>query len=251
VTNTTPTHSDDEESRQAMFELLKRIRNELRSIVPAGLVEVTPADSVILGMFWRSVRLYDGVTILLEQNLPEEAMFLARSAFEESLKLRELGDDTKNRLGLVVTHIKKSIDERRYILADEPEAIAKLHKEERDLADFAKHSGVGRYPSFLSTKAAIERFERTPDSGFYNLTHHFVHGTDFAMNFGRQKVDTGELFVHDRTKTLWIQLGVAIFASLSLVEAAKGAAQVFGWQGVSKLGEIQDEFNGIQNKARA
>lgn len=250
VTNT-PTHSDGEANRQAMFELLKRIRHELRNIVPAEFVEVTPADSVILGMYWRSVRLYDGVVVLLENNLPEEAMFLARSAFEESLKLRELGDDTSKRLGLVVTHVKKSIDERRYIFANEPEANAKLDNEESELAAFAQRSGVGRYPAFLSIRAAIERFERGPDSGLYGLGHHFVHGTDFAMNFSRQKIDTGEMLIRDRTKTLWVQLGVAIFASLSLVEATKGAAQVFGWRGVTKLADLQDEFNSIQDKVRA
>jgi hypothetical protein len=39
-----PTHSDDEANRKAMFELLKRIRDELRNIVPAGFVEVMGVD---------------------------------------------------------------------------------------------------------------------------------------------------------------------------------------------------------------
>jgi hypothetical protein len=162
------------------------------------------------------------------------------------LKLRQLGDEKENRLGLVVRQIQESINKRRQIFADEPAAQLKLDAEEAETRTFARRSGVGRYPNFLSVKAASGRYGRTPDLGFYDLSHHFVHGTDFAMNFSRQRLNTEHVLVHDRTKTLWVQVGVAIFASLSLVDATKGAAEVFGWHGVQALADLQDEFDAIQ-----
>jgi len=56
--------------------------------------------------------------------------------------------------------------------------------------------------------------------------------------------------VHDRTKTLWVHLCVALFASLSLAEAARGTAEVFGWQGADALAAIQDELDEIQQRVK-
>ncbi len=53
---------------------------------------------VIIGwsvdMYVRTKSLFDGLVVLLRANLPEEAMILARSIFEESLRLQQLAADT-------------------------------------------------------------------------------------------------------------------------------------------------------------
>jgi hypothetical protein len=236
--------------RQAMFEVLRRLRDELRRIVPSGNVQGTPFDGVILSMFWRTVRHYDAIVILLERDLPEEAAELSRSLFEESLKLRQVGEDQDRRLALVAQHLQNGITQLRYLFdtADDPAAQAKVTEQERQLAELARRNGVGKYAEFLSPKAAAKRYQRVEDLDFHALTQQFVHGNEIATTFSRDQSTPGVLTVRDRTTTLWVQLGVALFASLSLVEATRGTAQVFGWQGVDALAAIQDELDAIQKR---
>lgn len=41
------------------------------------LFDIRPVDQHMIGMFWRAVRLYDGVLLLLKNQLPEEGAILA------------------------------------------------------------------------------------------------------------------------------------------------------------------------------
>lgn len=250
------TQSADEIDRREMHSLLAQLRQKLQTILPAGFFNVSPADALVLSMFWRSVRLYDAATILLRSNLPEEAVMLARASFEEALKLRELGDNESDRLGLIVRHALDAITEKRNLLVKkdrsaeggDPGVVEQLNDEEAKLMQFATTSGITKIPKFLSVKAAIERYGRTPDLGFYEMSHQFVHGSDLAISFGRTRRGEDELLINDRTSDLWFQVGVAAFVSLSLVEATRGAAKVFGWKGAEEVAALQDLLDPLQNR---
>jgi hypothetical protein len=247
----TDTNSVEVSDRRAMLDVLRRLRAALLLVVPTGsFIDGTPAHGVILSMYWRTVRHYDAIVILLENHLPEEAAALSRPLFEESLKLMELGADSERRLALIAQHVQDAITQQRNLFDNRADldAQARLNEVEQKMADFAKRSGVGKFAEFLSPKAGADRFNRSADWDFYRLTHQFVHGTDVAVTFSREQTSPGELAIRDRTNTLWVQLGVATFASLSLVEATRGTSQVFGWQGVDGLVSIQDELDAIQRR---
>jgi hypothetical protein len=67
-------------------------------------------------MFWRAVRLYDGVLCLVKAHLPEEAAILARSLFEVSLDLRQLEAEPEHREALVYGWINTSLNEQMGLL---------------------------------------------------------------------------------------------------------------------------------------
>jgi predicted O-methyltransferase YrrM len=69
----------------------------VQEITPKNEIEIRTAHGYILGMFWRSRRLFEGAIILLAAELPEESAFLARSLFEESLHLKQIADEREHR----------------------------------------------------------------------------------------------------------------------------------------------------------
>jgi len=71
--------------RDQLAELLQRIKDEARRIYPGGILEIETADGYVLSMYWRSVRLFDGIVLLLRKRLPEESLILARSLFVDAL----------------------------------------------------------------------------------------------------------------------------------------------------------------------
>lgn len=86
-----------------VLPLAEKIFQLVRDSTPKKLSDVNPAVHLhIIGMFWRALRLYGGVLILLKAELPEEAAILARSLFEEALRLQQLAADTKNRNALIL-----------------------------------------------------------------------------------------------------------------------------------------------------
>ena len=81
-----PALSRTNRERSLADDLLSR----LKACTPKTEFEIPTAHVYIVGMFWRAVRLYDGTLVLLKSELPEESALLARSLFEESLRLRQL-----------------------------------------------------------------------------------------------------------------------------------------------------------------
>jgi len=92
--------------------------------------EVPPVTVRIIMMFWRAVRLYDAVIILLQAQMPEEAAILARSLIDVSLQLRQLQAEPENRTSLVFGWINGSITEQEGILKHcvRNEAVAKAEE---------------------------------------------------------------------------------------------------------------------------
>ena len=251
------TNDDD---REEVFALLRSMRQQVDTIVPKDKFETNAIDAVILGIFWRSVRLFDAITILLEKNLPEEASALARSSFEGAMLLQELGHDFANRVGLVLRFVHTAIQNKRGFIHEtarlKPEAadgkfLTELDEEERRLFEFARAQGIKKLPKFLSTKAAAEKFERRDDLWYYEATHEFVHGSDIAISPFRHRVSGDEVALFGRTTKLWLIGGVATFASLSLVQALQGVARILDWKGVERVAAIQDQFGPLLDRVKA
>ena len=69
---------------------------------PQEVIELSPPDSQALGMYWRCVSLFRSLLILHDDHYPEEALFLARSLFEESLQLMQLNDAGTERKRILI-----------------------------------------------------------------------------------------------------------------------------------------------------
>jgi len=84
-----PNATSVEDRWSQMLSNAEAIQREITENTPT-LFDVTISTSHIVSMYWRAIRLNDGIIILLKAELPEEAAILARSFIEISLNLRQL-----------------------------------------------------------------------------------------------------------------------------------------------------------------
>jgi hypothetical protein len=74
-----------------------RLLTLLRTSATEQPHEMPTHYAYILGMYWRCVRLFEATLLLLKSELPDEATIVARSLFEESLRLQQLAADETDR----------------------------------------------------------------------------------------------------------------------------------------------------------
>jgi hypothetical protein len=71
-------------------------------ILLQAIVDSTPKDGFqvsspplrfVVSMYWRARRLYEATLTLLKARMAEESLIVARSLFEESLRLRQIAEE--------------------------------------------------------------------------------------------------------------------------------------------------------------
>ena len=86
-----PNATSVEDRWSQMLSNAEAIQREITENTPTLCdVTISTSTSHIVSMYWRAIRLNDGIIILLKAELPEEAAILARSLIEVSLNLRQL-----------------------------------------------------------------------------------------------------------------------------------------------------------------
>lgn len=232
----------------------KRLLQMARASVPRAEVEVPTHQAYILGMFWRCVRLFDGAFLLLKAELPEEAAILARSLFEESLRLQQLAADPHDQDALVLGWANESITQKIGLLQtarsigldDNIESeLAELAQQRNQLQAYQARRGVKQLRRFASERAAALRFSRADDFWIYEWSHESVHGSDAVWIFARRPTATGAAALHAKTNDPAIQGGFAEFAAGSLTEAVKAASAIFGWPLENELNQPLEQIRNL------
>jgi hypothetical protein len=211
------------------------IEKQVREHTPS-LPSVTPVQSHIVMMFWRAVRLYNGVLCLIKAELPEEAAILARSLFEVSLHLRQLEAEPKNRDALVYRWINDSITEQLGLLKNcvQNEAVAEgntnLEKRRQQTAKDFSGLGITKPLPFLDTKVSAKRFGWSEDKIlFYEWSHESVHGTEAVWMFAKIGMDDGTVGLFGKTANPRALAYITHFAGKSMAQAAKAMFAIMGW----------------------
>lgn len=200
--------------------------------------EIPTHNVYVLAMYWRCVRLFDATFHLLKAELPEEAAIVARSLFEESLRLQQLAADEPYRDALVLGWANSSISERLGLLSlaksiglddDTSEAEGKLNGERRSLQAYQQRRGVARLRRFASEREAATRLGRQSDYWAYALGHELVHGSDVAWMFARRRLAPDVVGLYSKTDAPGIRAAFAEFAASSATAAAVAACAMFEW----------------------
>lgn len=208
----------------------------LRGTASTSAHEMPSHYAHILGMYWRCVRLFDAALQLLKAELPEEAAIIARSLFEDSLRLQQVAADDVDRDALVLGWANDSISERFGLLQvakslglDDDISVAegKLNDQRRVLQAFQLRRGVKKLKRFAAERQASVRFGRADDFWAYSLSHELVHGSDVAWLFARRSQGTDVGGLHAKTSDPGIRAAFAEFAAGSVTAAAKAAAAIF------------------------
>lgn len=205
---------------------------------PTGELELPTARSHILGMFWRTRRLYEATLVLLKAEMPEEAAFIARSLFEESLKLRQMAAEPADRDRLILGWVNRSLDEKVGLLKvakemgldnDIEAGLERLRAERESLQGYCRRHGIVGLASFRSTKDAAVRYGRRENYWMYEWAHDSVHGTEIAWMFARRKVSADTVLFHAKTNDERLRAAWIAFAANSITDATLAACEIFGW----------------------
>ncbi len=235
------------ETKQKVTDLLKRVIEKVKDVRPKNLVEIPTSDIYIMGMYWRSVSLFEAIAVLLEEELVEEALMLARSLFVEALRLAELTGSEKERTALVLGWANYSIEQKKGLIHDAvrigleenpDEVLGQLEQEQQKLQNYQRRRGIGSLRKFLSEGNAALKFDRKDDYWAYVLGHQMVHGTDAAYLFRRRKLKDDTVAVFAKTNEIKVLGGAAFFAARSVLQATQSVVDIFNWTddgGLKKL----------------
>lgn len=222
---------------------------------PKGLFDISPAIYLhIAAMFWRAFRLYNGVLILLKADLPEEAAILARSLFEESLRLQELAGNDKNRDALILGWANSSAGELKGLfevakvcgLDEDPAPTISIIEDRRHkVEETCAQRGIQRSKPFMSVKDAAIMFDRKVEYWIYEWAHEAVHGSEGAWIFSRKVPAQDTAGLYSKNDDPILLGGIAEFAARALVDATKATSAIFGWQLAPGLEEAIGEIERI------
>ena len=212
----------------------ENVHNIIRERTPK-VFDIRPVDQHMIGMFWRAVRLYDGVLILLKNQLPEEAAILARSLFEDSLHLQQLDAEPREKDALIFGWINRSLTEQMGLLHHcEPSesvdnGLTYLQGREKENRKAATAVGVTKFRDFIETKVAAKRLGRGDDILLYEWSHESVHGSEAGWMFSKRMVTEPVVGFFAKNGDAGILSHVARFAARSIVESAKAVFRRMGW----------------------
>jgi Family of unknown function (DUF5677) len=237
----------------SILEKARLVANEV-TIPP---IPTLPHDSVVSHMFWRSIRLYDGICSLLQRALPEEAMMLGRALFEEALRLTEIAESGDARAALLLWWEYKSLKEKiglhevaKALGLDSPwgdiRAATKSYREL--LAKYRHAQGIKKLRPFRDVKIAAMRYGRAHDYWAYSLSHEMVHGSDAYFLFGPRNLSPILVNLSDRTRNPAVIFAVANFSVRSILQAAKAVATVFGPQNTSKIDTLFETSTELEER---
>jgi len=191
----------------------------------------------IIAMYGRGRSLFEGVCVLIEHDLAEEAMILARSLFETSLRLERLAAAPAKRVGLMLGWMHDSttrmiglaraaskVDVELNLL----ETVQGLDERRRSIRDSATAAGIGKFPKFGDELALSKRFGRLEDHFSFLIGHEMTHGSQFAQSVRTQS--EGEvLAIYHKQQVARVSRAVVEFAARSLLLACRSVCEVFEW----------------------
>ncbi len=192
----------------------------------------------VVQMFWRSRRLYEAALVLLDNAQPEEAAVLARSLFEEAMRLMELDEDESKRDARIIGWANDSL-QRKFDLwsdatacgiEDDPApSVTLLQKARARVQLYAVRHGVTRFERFSSVKNAAFKFDRKEDYWVYSFAHQATHGNDGVWVAARRERPEGGVILNAKTEDAHTLSMIADFAIQAMFDSMTAAYSILGW----------------------
>lgn len=203
-------------------------------------MEIKVVDHYVLNMYSRIRSLLEGVGVLLEAQLPEEAIHLSRQMFSDSLYLMEIAREGPNRAALILGAILQSLNEIENL---ERQALSLRVHEERDVERTREHlrdrrrqieayrarHGIGRLKTFPDEKQLATSHKRLEEYIDFQFAHRVIHRADIAQFARSKRSHQGFVQISLRNPDQDWFANVAAFAMRCALHAHAAVASIFGW----------------------
>jgi hypothetical protein len=233
---------------QRVLDLMGRVA-DLVDRIGRGRAERVWHELEILALFDRCRSLHRGVLLLLSEGLVHEAVILGRPLFTDCLALAELANvDEKRRGSLVVgwalaswLHMKGHFLDRRSRGHDVTAELEALAEREREVRRYALDHGYDtkHWQPDGDVKRLADAHGRGDEYGTFLVTQMFVHGTTTVTSERYLQTDEG-IFVVGAPAPIpkrWAR-DAGLWASQSMLNAARAACRLFGWAEPAELAEL-------------
>ena len=228
------------------------------SALPAEGISVTPPDAIAVGMYWRCMSLFRGIVLLLNNNLPEEALMLWRSLFTDSLRMRELEAAGKqDRMAIELGHYASSLErtkervqqaKRLGVAKDTTSELAHIEKQKRNVEIYRKQVGIEKLKRFSSEENLIKKLKLNVDLWTFLYAHGLVHGEDIAQAHRRRKLQPSAYAFFSHTPDPTFLAGVGLAAAQSILDAHEAAGKMFGWQISPELRKLIENLEELERR---
>lgn len=198
--------------------------------IPLGLAQMK---------YVRTRSLFDGVSLLIGNELSVEAMALTRSLYESSLQLMELAsrnDWVPLILGWYIDelqHLRRTLSNAVRVgektPSEEVAEAARYDATEAKIRADLRVGGFGEAQRFEPVRALADRHNRNDDYLNYLMAHTVVHGSAAAVQLRAAHVDEKSIRVHQRGGEPWLPLSCIAFAVRSYVHGHRAGCKLFGW----------------------
>jgi hypothetical protein len=240
-----------------VVNFLREVREAVDSGVLLGESAKLPThDAFILGMYWRSRALLEAVDALLQVRLPDEALIIWRSLFEQSLRLQELGNSGSSRVALLLAWYNAALSAKSGLIkgAERRGWAAVLGLDQSQIEDkrgeiqgyMARHN-VPRLSGFMTDEAASAKFDRDDELWVMRLTGEIVHGSEVAHGSRRRALEDGgvgyDLRDNDPERAAW----VAALAGRSMLLIRQAVGPIFGWPQAALCEALVGRIDGFLN----
>lgn len=235
-------------------KLLVDIGEKMRRGTPIGDFMGPPLGDVPYFLYIRCIRLVDSIAVLLAFFFPEEGMILARSLFDDALKLAQLVD-VSTRQPLSISWKYSSLNEKEGLFKEaircgiecDPDLVRKsLNAERKTLDDHRARLNINPRPFVKSSFALAKRFGRDADYFRYATAHEHTHGSQPAFAFSRSLTPTNAHKISLRTTHRPLVDDVAGFAARSAFQAGCACGSIFGWTDLTQWAELEKRAEALQ-----
>jgi hypothetical protein len=220
-------------------ELMRRVREIVLGHHEGEVVEMTPVDAYVLMMYSRIRSLLQGVCVLLNDRLPEEAIILGREMFTDSLNLMEIASREADRASLILGLISgdcsewEKLDCQALSLGERDESDVRVHehvaKRRKEIEGYRQRHGIGPLKTLRQEKQLAKNHGRLGEYLDFVFAHRMVHRPGIAQAGRTLKRDTEVLAVHLRNPDPDSLAAASPFVMTSALHAHKAVASIFAW----------------------
>jgi hypothetical protein len=219
-------------------ELMRRVREIVLGHHEGEVMEMTPVDAYVLMMYSRIRSLLQGVCVLLNDRLPEEAIILGREMFTDSLNLMEIASreaDRASLLGLISGDCNEweKLDCQALSLGERDErdvsVLEHVAKRRKEIEGYRQRHGIGPLKTLRQQKQLAKDHGRLGEYLDFVFAHRMVHRPGIAQAGRTLKRDTEVLAMHLRNPDPDSLAPASAFVMTSALHAHKAVASIFAW----------------------
>lgn len=217
-----------------------RVREIVLGHHEGEVIQTTPVAAHVLVMYSRIRSLLEGVCVLLDARLPEEATILGREMFTDSLYLMEIARREADREALILGLVSKTLIEienleRQALSLGESDerhvskVLEHVAKRREKIDDYRRRHGIGGLKTLRHEKQLAKQHGRLGEYLDFEYAHRMVHVAEIAQVGRTRRTNTEVVGIYLRNPDEDFVAAASGFVMTSALHAHKAVASIFGW----------------------